>query len=235
MLSLLDIGRRYGTDKVSHGFLPHYENYTKQFRYDNVNVMEIGVFHGASIKMWHEYFPNGIIYAADWWQGLNGNKHTFANPRLFIDESSKYTRSRIVNLNQHEISELNDVRKELHDIQFDWILDDGSHLSQDQQQTLGYLWTLVKPGGYYVIEDIHCSLGGGYDVLPDGSNSTLTMLHNFNKTGEIASQYMTPEQQTQIQSEIDGKIDLGLINYKSDYEFASGTAIIKKKLITALL
>lgn len=228
MFSLLDIGKKYGTDKVDHGFLPHYEKTTQSFRLDNVNIMEIGVFHGASIKMWHEYFPNGTIYAVDWWKGLNGNNNTFDHPKLFINESIHYPRSKIVDLDQHNIDDLDNVVKQMNDIKFDLILDDGSHLSQDQQQTFGYFWELVKPGGYYVIEDIHCSLGKGYDVLPDGSNSTLNMLYNYNENGVIVSTYITEKQKIQIQTEIDGNITLILNNLIDKYNFTSGTAIIKK-------
>jgi hypothetical protein len=228
MFELHDIGKKYGTDKVEHDFLNHYEKYTNHFRYNDVNVMEIGVFHGASIKMWHEYFPNGTIYAVDWWKGLNGNNNYFSNPDLFINESINYPRTKTVNLNQHNTNELEKMVEQMSDIKFDLILDDGSHLSQDQQQTFGYLWKLVKPGGYYIIEDIHCSLNTGYDVFPDGSNSTLNMLYNYNENGIIESIYMTEKQKMQLQTEIDGQIYLGFKNLVDKYKFDSGTAIIKK-------
>ena len=37
---------------------------------------------------------------------------------------------------------------------FDVILDDGSHMSFHQQQTLVLLWDKLKPGGLFIIEDL---------------------------------------------------------------------------------
>jgi hypothetical protein len=227
MSLLTELGIKYNTDKVGHGFLPHYEKYTQSMRNNDVNILELGVLYGASIKMWHEYFPNGSIYAVDWWQGLNGNKDTFENPCKFLEEAKLLDRITTLNLNQHDINDLNKFVNDYNLVQFDWILDDGSHLSQDQQQTLGYLWHLVKPGGYYIIEDIHCSLQG-YDNLPDLSNSTLTMLYHYKQNKMIKSDYITEKQKQCLDSEIDF-IDIVITNGINEYQFSSGTAILKKK------
>ena len=37
---------------------------------------------------------------------------------------------------------------------FDIIIDDGSHWDECQQKTLQNLWKFVKPGGFYIIEDV---------------------------------------------------------------------------------
>jgi hypothetical protein len=39
----------------------------------------------------------------------------------------------------------------------DIVIDDGSHLGQDQITSLLTLWPFVKPGGCYIVEDIHTS------------------------------------------------------------------------------
>ena len=38
---------------------------------------------------------------------------------------------------------------------FDMIIDDGGHTMEQMQISLNYLWDQVKPGGLYVIEDLH--------------------------------------------------------------------------------
>ncbi len=39
--------------------------------------------------------------------------------------------------------------------QFDVIIDDASHASHHQQTALGYLFSHLNQGGYYIIEDLH--------------------------------------------------------------------------------
>jgi hypothetical protein len=63
---------------------------------------------------------------------------------------------------------------------------------EQQQVSFGYLFEHVKPGGYYVIEDLHTSLMDGYGVDPDKKNTTLGMIENFVRTGTIVSKHMTP-------------------------------------------
>ena len=49
---------------------------------------------------------------------------------------------------------------------FDIIIDDGSHVNEHQILTFEYLFPKLKPGGVYIVEDIHTSYweshGGGY-------------------------------------------------------------------------
>jgi hypothetical protein len=165
-MSLLQLGQKYGTDKVTHGFLPFYESFMRDKKDKPVSFLEIGVFYGASIKMWAEYFsnPESIIYGADWFKGLNGNKHTFPNPRAVLNEMLD-PRIKFVELNQASLDDLNKIKS--HKLQLDYILDDGSHLMKDQQQTFIALFELIKPGGYYIIEDLHTSFEDGYDVQKD--------------------------------------------------------------------
>jgi len=92
--------------------------------------------------------------------------------------------------------------------QFDVILDDGGHAMDQQQISLGYLFPEVKPGGMYIIEDVHTSLP---DFYPDTSfhvnaaqsNTTLRMLEHFVRTGEVYSEYLTLEESQYLQRNID--------------------------------
>src|SRR6185503_20962416 len=40
---------------------------------------------------------------------------------------------------------------------FDLIVDDGGHTMEQQQVSLGFLFPQLRPGGLYVIEDLHTS------------------------------------------------------------------------------
>jgi hypothetical protein len=45
---------------------------------------------------------------------------------------------------------------------FDIVIDDGGHRMDQQRITLEHLWKIVRPGGYYVIEDLHTSYIAGW-------------------------------------------------------------------------
>ena len=64
-MSLLDIAKKYPTSKNDHEYISLYENYLKDFRHKNINVLEIGIERGDSLRMWREYFTKARICAID--------------------------------------------------------------------------------------------------------------------------------------------------------------------------
>ena len=58
MLSLKEIGLKYPTNKNNYGFLNIYEKYFHFFREKKINILEIGVEKGDSLRLWREYFVN---------------------------------------------------------------------------------------------------------------------------------------------------------------------------------
>jgi hypothetical protein len=234
--SLDSLAIKYGTDKSSlqHGYTTFYDSIFKNKRNEPIKLMEVGVFYGASIKMWREYFPKGVIYAVDWYKGMNGNGSTFSSATSFIDEvkTTGIDRVEIQNCNQADIGELQKLATNLKDVKFDIIIDYGSHLSKDQQLTFFTLWSLVKPGGVFIIEDICCSLQTGYDNLSDGSNTTLTMLEQFCKTGCLTSKYMDESVTSTTKSEID-RIEWGWTANRAKNQ--SGTVAIYRKNNSVIL
>ena len=162
------LGTSHGTDKVVHGFTTYYDKIFTPIRNDKFNFLEIGVFFGASIRMWHEYFPNAMIRGADTFEGLQGNGNVFENPSRYYDEWNIYRPDRIelTKLDQSSKTHLREFVDfcKSRNIKFKVIIDDGSHLMYDQQITFFYLWELLEDGGYFIMEDIHTSEQGGYDV-----------------------------------------------------------------------
>jgi len=165
-MSVLEgLGKQYGTDKLTHGFLPFYESFMAPRKDSPVKFLEVGVFYGASIQMWDAYFthPASCIVGADWFEGKNGNTSQFPNPRyVFSLPLSK--KIRLAEVDQSRLDHLETFVKGEELGSYDYILDDGSHLMRDQQITFITLFPLLKSGGTFIIEDLHTSFGGGYDV-----------------------------------------------------------------------
>jgi hypothetical protein len=50
---------------------------------------------------------------------------------------------------------------------FDIIIDDGSHVGEHILTSFKILWSTVKPGGYYIIEDLHSIYSNAEVTIPE--------------------------------------------------------------------
>ena len=64
-MSLKEIGKKYPTNKNDYGFLDIYEKYFEPLREKKLNILEIGVDKGDSLRLWKEYFFNSKIWGLD--------------------------------------------------------------------------------------------------------------------------------------------------------------------------
>lgn len=136
-----EIGLKYGTDKASsfHNYLRRYEEIIPRMR--PVNLLEIGWFDGASMRMWRDYLhEESTIIGVD----IEPKEQIFGVEFVHANATS---RSMLVKLNDLGLGYQS----------LDVIVDDGSHLSRDVITTLMLLWDRVRPGGYYIVEDLHVS------------------------------------------------------------------------------
>lgn len=182
-LTLEQIGLKYNSDKssVHHKYLDLYDKHFSGIRYDENNILEIGIFNGDSLKIFSEYFENSNLYAFD----------------VFDKRSISINNCNISVGDQSDRNFLNSFS----DIRFDMILDDGSHKMSHQQISLGILFKFLKPGGIYVIEDLHTSLpdfveninyGISYFGLNEtGDNNTIDFIK---KIGDGKNHYLTEEE-----------------------------------------
>ena len=66
--TLLDIQNEYNfkTDKNTwHSYLDTYEFLFNRFTDKKINLFEIGVLAGESLKLWSKYLPKSTIYGCD--------------------------------------------------------------------------------------------------------------------------------------------------------------------------
>lgn len=149
-MELNKLGLKYLTDKsVTHifndrSFLDIYENYFSKLKNKKVNLLEIGVLNGASLKVWTEYFStDSRIIGLD----IDPSKKIFEKSNVEIVIGSQNDSLLIENLKKKYVDG------------FDIIIDDGSHLNELTIESFHLLFDSVKPGGFYVIEDTQCTYG----------------------------------------------------------------------------
>lgn len=150
---------KYGTDKANV-YCNYYDSLLKSRQSAVKQVMEIGVFHGASVMMWHDYFRNATIHGVDSFEGVQGNGKTFTDATDFYKyvQTAKPKRIQLHKADQSDDDQLRSLRSQFQDESFDIIVDDGSHKMRDQQRTFEILFPLLKVGGIYIIEDLNSSL-----------------------------------------------------------------------------
>lgn len=118
-----------------------YERYFAKYINQKVNILEIGVFQGGSLKLWKKYFGDQVnLYAID----INPNCKSFEeeNVKIFIGS-------------QEDTVFLKKVADELPEL--DIIIDDGGHSMTQQITSFESLFHKVKQGGIYLVEDTHTS------------------------------------------------------------------------------
>jgi len=205
-MDLHDLGLTYGSDKAStHAFTYEYDKRLKHLRNEKIDFLEIGIWQGGSLQMWHEYFPNAIIHAAD------------------LHDYSALNSTRVIThiTNQEKEEDLRSLPKN-----FDVILDDGGHTMLQQQLTLKVLFIdHLKSGGLFILEDLHTS-GPAYAGShgSTAANNTLQLLNDL-KTGtltEYNKYYISKEDFNAIKEQIK---EIEIINLGEHHI----TSVIKKK------
>ena len=94
-------------------------------------------------------------------------------------------------------SKVEDVQKCIESEKFDIILDDGGHTMKQQQVTFGVLLDQVKPGGYYILEDLHTPFAPHYREV-DCEYTSYEMLLKVRHKQLPFSNYISLDRQQQI-------------------------------------
>eukprot|EP00943_MAST-04B_sp_MAST-4B-sp1_P008217 g8217.t1 len=164
----------YNTDKITrHNYSAYYDIVLKPYIKQQVNVMEVGVRKGGSLKLWRELFSfDSQIWGID----INDYVPQFpkdANIKVLIGSSTAP-------------DEAKRLYKTLKHKQFDIVIDDGDHNDWSQKLTFDMIGPLLKDTGVYIIEDNFVDDGRhyyydtcGFDVSVhnDVSGEMLTILY----------------------------------------------------------
>lgn len=130
------------TDKnTTHTYLETYENLFSPLKETAKNILEIGVQHGGSIKLWNDYFTNAKIY------GVDINKYP--------EWSELEKRENVILFNKNAY-DVNFIKTEFIDknIKFDVIIDDGPHTLESMLFFAMHYSQLLAENGVLIIEDV---------------------------------------------------------------------------------
>ena len=250
---LCKIGKKYKTDKPGNGYTKVYYEIMKKFRKEPINMFEIGVYFGSSLKMWEAFFSNGKIFGIDNGRIIpNSNVKTGRSNEIpsiddikmlqygEVDKSNNFNwietdRIKCFMADQRNESQLNDALKYFKCNKFDFILDDGQHYQEHQQKSLGLLFKNIKSNGFYIIEDVvnyEGLLAGSYwgQRKKDASDSTDLVFESYIKTGKLNSIYLSKKECEYIENNTDDVFMYDCENRNnSPISGSSKLIIIKKK------
>lgn len=154
---LNDIGLKFNTDKSSrfHNYLDFYQEHLPDQSFDG-RLLEIGIMDGYSIQMWREFYPKAQIVGID----------------IMPKDHLKIPGATLLQLNATDITAMTELGF------FDVVIDDGSHMSLEQQQAFFWFYfRQLNRGGAYVIEDLWTSF------MPAYVNSKYTTKQVLEKLG----------------------------------------------------
>lgn len=162
LTELCKLAHKYGTDKcpqIKHRYTPVYSKLLEDRRDDIKKVLEFGIgyyhnikfvdsiydeqlgrdyYRGASLKMWRDYLPNAQVHGAD-----------NVSDTMFEDE--RITTHMCDYRNDGELAHL--IKTIGPDI--DLVVDDGSHISENQISLYRRMMPVLSKDTVYVIEDVH--------------------------------------------------------------------------------
>lgn len=156
-MNLTDLANLHRSDKglvkQAHHYTKLYELLLYPYRDKPMSLLELGLQIGGpenrnpadrvtnkvpSINMWLDYLPHARIFGLDIsdFSWFRHDRFTFIH--CDMDDRANIARA------AREVGQSLDV-----------ILDDASHASHHQQFGFLELWSWLKPGGLYIIEDLH--------------------------------------------------------------------------------
>jgi hypothetical protein len=142
---------KYGglaTDKWwVHNYLTIYDSILYPWRGKRIKILEIGLLHGASLRLWHQAFPKAQIFGFDKTEKFKRMTRDLKRLKVVVgDEDNPADIERVARLGDFHV-----------------IIDDCGHMPEQQWSAFCGLWPKLRPGGYYIIEDTYRSFNPKYE------------------------------------------------------------------------
>lgn len=173
------ICRYNGTDKSAftlninghrHPYSVPYSLLFETMRNKPIKFLEVGVYKGASLYAWHEYFKNARLYGFDNDKSALECIHPLKDLTLDLVDVS-------IDTELESALKKNTSDGEL----FDVILDDASHSPDHQKLLIPIAIKYLKQGGLLIIEDLYRDLDQNtyYDVIKSIIDQKLISFYTF--------------------------------------------------------
>lgn len=190
MPTLDELAIKYDTDKSSlgHNYCHLYEKHLPK---TIEHFLEIGIWKGASLRMFMEWYKNeGKFYAMDVFGG------EVITPDELTEMGIKYFKG-----SQSDSLLLSTIEEK-----FDVIVEDGSHHSDEQVVTLKMMFkNNVSNGGVYVLEDLHCCKDEYWwrGIVKKFEDTALHIFTKLKEGGNLECEFITPDESKELMSMIE--------------------------------
>jgi hypothetical protein len=155
--TLDELALRHGTDKSSrqNALTEKYAPFLEPRRGEALTLLEIGVDRGASLRLWHDYFPRARVAGID--VRPECPRLEELAPRVSVHIADQARPEELLAVGTQLAAETGGL---------DVVIDDGTHLCAHQIVAFKTLYPLLRPGGLYFVEDVTTSYrdqpyGGG--------------------------------------------------------------------------
>ena len=199
--------KRTSTKIKGHGYSNFYQKYFENLKLNNLNILEIGSFHGNASAALFFYFKNSKFFAADIY------------PDLFRYKSNRIKNFYVNSSDENSIQE-NIINKFTNN--FDIIIEDAGHSLKDQIISLFMLFKKLNSKGLFIIEELDFPDTRDDMNLNNEKPTLREILLNFKKNKTLLnSQYIKKKDADNFLNNVEG-IEI----YKGNF---NEIAIIKKK------
>jgi hypothetical protein len=143
------LGVKYPTDKSpyntdanlhKHAYTSIYNLLFSNIRYKDIKLGELGILDNNSMLSWREFFPNAKLYGFEW---FDARLDKAKNDNI----DCTYIKMNVKDVNS--ISEGLSVAGK-----FDILIEDSTHLFEDQIKFINEAYKHLNTGGILIIEDI---------------------------------------------------------------------------------
>jgi hypothetical protein len=145
------LGVKYPTDKSpyntdgnlhKHAYTSIYNLLFSNIRYNDLRIGELGILENHSMLSWREFFPNAKLYGFEWFDSRLTKAIGDNIPNC------EYTKMDVTNPESIEEGLVNAGSN------FDILMDDSTHVFEDQIKFINVAYKHLKPGGFLIVEDI---------------------------------------------------------------------------------
>lgn len=159
--------------KVSDKWLSYLEFYDELFtplRDAPLRILEIGIQNGGSLEIWAKYFPNAkCIVGCD--IANEAARLEFKDRRISVvvgDANLSNTVAKIESLSP----------------EYDLIIDDGSHRSDDIVRSFSIYFHKLAENGLYIAEDLHCAY---WENFEGGIEAPFSSINFFKRLADLVN------------------------------------------------